>query len=570
MRTPALCLLPLTLALACTADDGVLDAGPVPDAAAPADAGEADAGEADAGEGACPTPGLEDPTVYATELGSARGALEDGVLSFRAIPFAEPPVGALRWRPPVRPSACFGEVFDATTWGPACPQIPQQVGQPFDPDAPIRGDEDCLQLNVFTAEGASPGDDRPVMVFVHGGGNTIGSAVEETGPVKLYDGSALVRAGGVVVVTVQYRLGPLGYLTHPGLDLESADGVSGNYGILDQVAALEWVQRNIASFGGDPSRVTLFGESAGAVNTCVHVASPRSAGLFHRAIVQSGSCNSNPPAADKRAEAEIFVENAECDAAEDAIACLRAQPTEALLRAGVSEISVATGGDADMKWGPNVDGVVLPESPLDAMLGGRHNHVPLIVGHNTDETARDVPQIPSEAAYRQFLTAIGGPMLANRIIALYPPAQYGTPRDALIQALTDARFGCQARLTARAAAIGQPEVPVYRYLFAQPILGSGPAVARFGAFHGAELVFVFDALRRYRDVIEAEGSTIDTMQRLWTDFAADGSLDPADWPRYESDEALLRIESPTSTVTAWRAAECDFFDALVGLDVPPP
>lgn len=509
---------------------------------------EVDSGVVDAGVAGCGADLALTAELALTERGVVRGVVAgDGSTSFRGIPYVKPPVGALRWRAPETDSTCWSGVRDATQWAPVCPQLEQQQGSAFDAGAPIRGEEDCLTLNVFKPTATDGG--LPVMVFIHGGGNTGGSASEEIGAtgVKLYDGNLLAVRGGVVVVTMQYRVGALGYLTLPMLD--DAAGVSGNYGLLDQQAALKWVQRNIANFGGDPSKVLLFGESAGAVNTCMQLASPGSAGLFHRAIIQSGSCTALT-AAEKKSEGAEWLASTSCTDA----ACLRAMTPEQLIRTYNVPVNVGS-RRPPVSWNPNVDGVVLPRNPLEALRDGEGHDVPVIVGHNTDETNLSMPLITTEAEYRAALATLAGPALVDPIIARYPVATYGSPRKALVQVTTDIFFGCQARLSSRAAAHGSTS---YRYLFSR-----APQAAR-GAFHGVELAYVFQRM--------SAGSAADlaveaTMLEEWTRFAKTGA---PSWAATSASEPLFVIDSPTSSVNAWRNAECDFFDSLGGVSIPPP
>jgi para-nitrobenzyl esterase len=407
-----------------------LDAGASDDAGAPLDGGPTDAGIACSGGAGFSA------DVVITERGPVRGSATASGRAFRGIPFVAPPTGALRWRPPVTELACWSGVRDATRFGASCPQIEQEQGTPFDAGAPVTGSEDCLTLNVFTPSGATPDAGLPVLFFIHGGGNTVGSAGSEVAPnVFLYDGTTLAQRQNVVVVTAQYRLGVLGYLNTAALDAESDAGVSGNYGLLDQQAALQWVQRNVRAFGGDPGRVLLFGESAGATNTCMHVGMPGSAGLFHRAIVQSGSCNAAQPVSQRRTEAATWLAGTGCAQATDVNACLRAITPEQLIRA--FPVAVIVGGRrGEVAWGPTADGVVVPRRPIESMLAGTHNQVPIIVGSNLDETQLSMPLITTDQAYRAQVEDLVGPALTNQVLALYPTATWGTPRRALVRAST--------------------------------------------------------------------------------------------------------------------------------------
>jgi para-nitrobenzyl esterase len=541
----------------CGGEDGA-GSGPSEDAAAPSEGGA---------DGPCAAEPTE-PDQRRYERGWVRGVLDDESLSFLGLRYAEPPLGDRRWRPPEPLTGCVDEVVDATTWGPACVQLVQSQREPFSPDNPLEGEEDCLTLNLFMPAAAGPDARLPVLVFIHGGGNTIGSAGARGGNGdRIYDGRSLALRGPAVVVTLQYRLGPFGYLVHPALDAESPRGASGNYGLLDQLAALEWVQRNIAGFGGDPDRVLLFGESAGAVNTCIHVASPRSAGTFSRALMQSGACTSPRPLDQKRSEGEAFVAETPCAAStEDPAGCLRGLDAETVIRAGAAPITVGPSLPPPFEWGPVIDGWLIPERPLEALAAGRMNSVPIVVGANTEETSLSVGAVPDEAAYRQRLEALVGPTVTDAILERYPVERYGTPRDALVQAFTDASFGCAARWTARAAA---PHVPVYRYLFAQSLEGSS-AQAALGAFHGVELGFVFGSVGGGTRALTAdERATVDQMQRQWLAFARDGRPE-AVWPRYGPAEPLLELDATPEVIEGWRNDECDFWDGLLGIRLDPP
>ena len=240
------------------------------------------------------------------------------------------------------------------------------------------------------------------MVFIHGGGNAIGSAQAEVEPGRLlYDGAALAETTGNVVVTLQYRLGPLGWLVHPALDAEAPDSRSGNYALEDLIAALKWVQRDIAAFGGDKDRVMIFGESAGGLNVCALLASPAAAGLFTSALIESGGC-----VADARSAAlttgTTLADNVGCSTASDVPACLRSKTPAQLLAALPPVVSVA---GSQPPYQPNVDGTLLPTAPLDAIRNGQHNRVPVVIGTNADETGREVPLTFSEEDYQAFLAS---------------------------------------------------------------------------------------------------------------------------------------------------------------------
>ncbi len=508
------------------------------------------------------------PDVAFTERGPVRGLLNaDGTRSFLGLPYAKPPLGALRWRPPVAETACWPAVREATQWTAKCPQLEQVAGTVFDAGAPVEGDEDCLTLNVFTPPGGVDGG-APVMVFIHGGGNTGGSAGEMTGAndVRLYDGATLALRSNAVVVTMQYRLGALGYLALSALDAESDAAVSGNYGILDQQLALQWVQRNAAHFGGDASRVMLFGESAGAVNTCMHLVAPASKGLFHRAVIESGSCAALPLST-KRSEGTKWLTGTPCGAAADVMACLRGLTPEQLIRAFPVPVNVGS-RRPEVSWNPNVDGVVLPMDPLEALRTGKGAGVPVIIGSNSEETNLSMPTVTTEAEYRAVVVQLVGPTLADQVLQKYPVATYGTPSKALVQVTTDAFFGCQARMASRAAVLGAPSVPVFRYLFSR-----APVPVR-GAFHGVELPYVFQQLSALSPATPAgDLATEASVLGYWSRFAAAG--DPngpgaLTWSRVDSVEPIQRLDATVSALSAWRNTECDFWDAIAGVSIPAP
>ncbi|MCY4505398.1 MAG: carboxylesterase family protein, partial [Acidobacteria bacterium] len=326
------------------------------------------------GGAAAPAAGQDAGAVVTVETGRLAGApspLGGEVMVYRGVPFAAPPVGELRWRPPEPPAAWEG-VRDATEAAPACMQNPLPAAAQTFYDAGVdRMDEDCLYLNVWTAAGL---DDRvPVLVWIHGGGLSIGNGADIT-----YDGTRLAQRG-VVLVTINYRLGAFGYLAHPLLSAESGHGASGNYGLLDQIAALGWVQRNIAAFGGDPSRVTIFGESAGSWSVNQLMATPLARGLFHAAIGESGggfgSRGGAAPRAEIEAAGERFVEALLGDGAAPSLEAMRAASADAVQ--GVAPDLVRSTA--------NVDGWVFPDTIYDIFAAGRQHDVPVIVGSNADE-----------------------------------------------------------------------------------------------------------------------------------------------------------------------------------------
>ena len=509
-------LLLTTLAGACGGDDPGDDDAPV-DAAAVCTARAGDSAER-----------------VGTTSGVVHGARDGATWAYRAIPYAAPPIGALRFTAPA-PATCASAELDATQLGPLCPQLDEDDG--------FLGVEDCLQLNVW-APAASSATPRPVMVWIHGGGNAAGSAVK-----TIYDGRRLAEAGDVIVVTLNYRLAQLGFLADGAL--ATAAGSVGNYGTLDQIAALGWVRDNIAAFGGDPGNVMAFGESAGGRNVCTLLATPGSAGLFHRALIESGSCKFVDTVAQGQAVADDVVAALGCEVAADRVACLRAADVEAVIRAGAQPVGVLEGAT----FGPVLDGVVLAEQPEAAIRGGRHHAMPIAIGANADETAREAPPTLTEAQYQTLVRAQYG-ALAEQVLARYPPEP--TPRAAFVQLTTDSRFVCPTRQIARHLDAAQTQ-PVYRYFFSY-------RASALGAVHGIEIPFVFDTFdqvlidgRPYVPTAAATRLSM-AMQGYWTRFARTG--DPGGtpaWPVQGAGDPVIVLDDPVSTATAVREARCDFW-----------
>lgn len=510
------------------------------------------------------------PGLVATDRGYAIGVQDYGVWSWRGIPYAAPPVGDLRWRAP-EPAECWGGAPRFDTFGPKCPQL--SITGPNSTEA--IGDEDCLTVNVWSPVEGNDGDARPVMVFIHGGANIVGSSSEPLLGQEgryIYDGRHLAARGDAVVVTFNYRLGMLGFLSTPELDVESGRGASGNYGLMDQVAALRWVQTNISAFGGDPGRVMVFGESAGALNTCMMVATPLAEGLFHSALMQSGGCPDTPKAAIQATSSEA-AELAGCGDVEGQAACLRAVNALDLVEAAPGNVGVGPSANtSDLSWGPNTDGYVLPQGPLDMIASGAHNDVPLVVGSNADEMASPALNrvtIEDEAQYISTVELVGaafGDDAPDRILEVYPASDYPTPNDAWVQVLTDAWFTCSARSIARTVADAQ-QAPVYRYFYThRPQTRDGEGRAT----HGIELLYVFRTLEDipfyYPPATDAR--VADTLMDAWLSFAATGSpkTDATDWPEYDraTDPVQILSDPPEATQDV-RGVKCDLWDDLLGL-----
>jgi para-nitrobenzyl esterase len=477
----------------------------------------------------------------ATAHGVVVGRVRDGVREFLGIPYAAPPVGALRWRAPA-PAAAWTAPHDATRRGPACPQPTEG----FHRDT----SEDCLNLNVWVPDGAL--GKRPVLVWIHGGAFYQGSGGDE-----LYDGADLARRTRMIVVTINYRLGALGFLSQRGLAKEQGRDVLPAVGLLDQRAALQWVQRNIAAFGGDPANVTLNGESAGAWSECAQLTMPGSRGLFARAIVQSGACSDALyfTADTANAQGDELAEKVGCTG-DDVAACLRGKSADELVaalpfRRGLLLLP-------GVWWGPIVDGVELPRMPLASIGAGDFARVPLMIGTARDEgtlhtIAYDAVS-PDELAW--FVRTTFGDRAVAPVVARYGRP---TPKAALTEIVTDGIFRCNTRRIARL--IAERGVPVYLYEWTHSLDGP-PWVHSLGPTHGILLFFLFGVTTEGIGPSKAEEPLVDLVGELWANFARTGNPGHG-WPRYtaERDEHFT-IDLPPSVGAALDREACDFWDAL--------
>jgi para-nitrobenzyl esterase len=416
--------------------------------------------------------------------------------------------------------------------------------------------EDCLYLNVWTA--AERADEkRPVMVWIHGGALTRGA-----GSLPIYDGASLARQG-VVLVTVNYRLGPFGYLSHPQLSKESPEGSSGNYGVLDQIAALRWVQRNIAAFGGDPSRVTIFGESAGSWSVCSLLATPLAKGLFHGAIGQSGGCFGPMPALQEErfgqppaeARGEQLAKLLGCDQAADPLAAMRDKTADELLAAVAEE-------PAGTRTSACVDGWVFPEEIADIFAAGRQAPVPVIVGSNADEgTSLFAGALPAtQDAFVQATQHKFGD-LADAFLKAYPVASDSDVRDAFLHSLRDEWFTWQMRTWARHTQQVGHKAYVYYFTHVPP----RPDREKLGAYHAAEIPYVFDNLHLVPwDLSARDNDLAKAISGAWVRFATTGNPNRGEhptWPTYEpSAERYLEFGDTVRPGEHLLKVECDFYD----------
>jgi para-nitrobenzyl esterase len=428
---------------------------------------------------------------------------------FKGIPFAQPPVGVLRWREPMPLKAWTG-TRDAGAFSPPC----MQSGA---------SSEDCLYLNVWTPEWPAKSR-KAVMVWFHGGGNFAGAASD-----PLFDGESLAKQG-VLLVTAQYRMGVFGFFAHPELTRESPHHASGNYGLLDQIAALRWVRANIAKFGGDPANVTIFGESAGSLDVNVLMASPLSRGLFRRVIGESGPVVNPPPLADAEKKGEDLAQKLTKPDL-PGVKGLRALPAADLQKATGQGLSFL-----GPELGVVVDGWVFPESPMKVFAAGKELRVDLLLGSNARELQR--PFFPMSGTLTQAITEQYGP-LAGRALAAYglqdgkeppPDPLFGT---AMAQWATDSQFRCGtvAELVWHTAA----GIPGYQFQFSRAAPGREAA----GAAHGTEVPYVFGTLGRAANAPKYDATDQQVsaaMRTYWTNFAKTGDPNGGGmtrWPKFD-------------------------------------
>jgi para-nitrobenzyl esterase len=507
----------------------------------------------------------------AGSAGAAQVRVESGLLegtpgsashgpAYKGIPFAAPPVGDLRWKPP-QPVAPWQGVRKATEFGPRCTQG-RVFGDMVFRDEPS---EDCLYLNVWTP--AAPSSKAlPVMVWIHGGGFVAGSASEPR-----QDGERLAGKG-VVVVGINYRLGVFGFFAHPELTRESSQRASGNYGLLDQVAALQWVKKNIAAFGGDPANVTIFGESAGSFAVSALMASPLAQGLFQRAIGESGAfftAGEGTLAPKALAASEQVGQKFATSLGAESLAALRAKSADDLLK--------ATMAGQPMRFGPNVDGYMLRETAYATFAAGKQSHVPLLAGWNADEIRSSVTLNKAKPTAKSFTeqtrTRFGDS--ADAVLKVYPAASDAEALESAASLASDMFIGYATWkwIEMHAATGGSP---VFRYSFDRVIpvpadhkAGGVPATAKdIGARHAGEIEYVFGALASSPDVPwePVDHKLSDLMMSYWTNFARSG--DPngpgvPQWPRYEkkTGHPVLHLADTTQAGPDAQRARYEALDA---------
>lgn len=491
-----------------------------------------------------------DPTIVATGTGTIQGAINGGIRAFRGIPYAAPPVGALRWKPPQAHARWTG-VRQATQFGSSCPQSLGPFGVPST-------NEDCLFLNVYTPANATPGSKLPVMFWIHGGSLISGEGTD-------YDPTALVKHG-VIVVTINYRLGLLGFLAHPALSAESPTHDSGDYGLMDQQFALGWVKRNISHFGGNPSNVTIFGESAGGLSVRSELVSPSGKGLFQRAIIESGAYTETVPTlAQAEATGEALAAKMGCT--DQTAACLRALPVTTLLSA-----------ETAITQFPNISSF-LPEQYSTAFKTGDFNHVPVLSGSNHDEWMLFVDLLNSQLGspvtasnyQQQIATGLELPSIsaAAPIAAEYPVGSYATPYNALGAVGTDAIFACNARQDVQNLS---QFTPTYQYEFNDPNppfpFPIPPVPYSLGDYHASEIQYIFPTGSSQLSAGQAKLAS--EMETYWTNFAKHGNPNGAgvpSWPAYTAatDEAQSLTEPAPAPESGFAADhKCAFWAPLIG------
>ncbi len=472
--------------------------------------------------------GINDPVKLESGAISGVAGSTPAVRIYKGIPYAAPPVGDLRWKAP-KAAASWTGVKKADTFGTSCMQVPYPDNSPYATENSAKIGEDCLYLNVWTAA-KSAKDKRPVMVWIHGGALTRGS-----GATPNYDGDKLAQKG-VIVVTINYRLGIFGYFAHPELTKESDRNASGNYGFLDQVAALEWVQKNIYKFGGDPKNVTIFGESAGSWSVNVLAASPLTKGLFAKAIGESGG-QFGPLTS--LADAETAGKRA------GTLAELRAKSAAEVMKIQTPTRTI-------------VDGYFLPKDVSAIYAEGKQNDVPLLMGLNNDEGTPFTPASVKADGFKGTAKSRYGDQ-AEEYLKIYPVSTDDDAKKAYAAQARDSIFGWQMRTWARAQAqTGKSKVFMYYFSKVPP----GEWGTKLGAYHASEISYVFDNVK---DPTPADQKLEDVMSSYWVNFATTG--DPngkglPKWPVYDRKmEMAMGLGDKIEGIALPHKEAIDFIDA---------
>jgi len=503
-----------------------------------------------------------------TDKGKVTGVFDEkaGVCSYKGIPYAAPPVGDLRFRSP-REHDPWDTPVEAFAFSPDCPQKPMSLT----PSKTLIGDEDCLYMNIWHAAGAEPGL-KPVMYFLHGGGFTSGA-----GSWDIYDGTRMARYGDVVVVNVNYRLGPLGFLVHPALE---DNGFKGNYGIQDQIFGLKWIRKNIAAFGGDPDNITIFGESAGGMSVAALVVSPETKGLYRRAIIESGPVQYFSKSADYlqeiglKAAAEVG-----CGDPATAAECLRSIDAIELVNDLPASLSLIADYEKSLNYFYEIaiDGKLIPDSPIRMIRRGEFpTDVPLIIGSNTDEasfftsgkkleTADDFLQ-ETEADRERLKKIFNMDLDREKLAKHYDFEEFGGVKPAYNALMRDMGFTCPARQIASEYSAKQPDV--FLYVFAKAPDEKG-ILADWGAFHGSELAFVYGNFQFMGIRFSSKTNNVVSkkMMAYWTAFAHTGK--PAvkglpEWkPFNDANLNYMWLDRDIVLKSGYRKDACDYLDSIL-------
>ena len=482
-----------------------------------------------------------------SSAGFIRGQTNGQVDKFLGLPYAAPPVGDFRWKAPTPPQGWSG-IRDATVMGSECTQLKAGKGGQV-----VSGSEDCLYLNVYRPANTRSRKPLPVLVFIHGGLNHRGSGND-------YDPSEMAASEGIIVVTINYRLNVFGFLALPSLDSEAGSPSSGNYGLLDQQAALRWVHENIRGFGGDPTNVTVGGESAGAIDICANLASPGASGMFNKVIMESTYCPAAPHVEALATSAPVAI-TAGCADVQSAASCLRGKAAADVLEAAAPLNPIVGGGtaipgkDTGFNASPNYGNDVLPMKPADVLTAGQWNWATILIGSNHDEAALFVA--PAIAAKVRLPLSVDGynavvasqyRSFAPAVLNEYHLDQFKSPFMAYADESTDdSPFGCAITQLSQALAVS---APVYRYEFddaGAPIPGgemTGLPAFSLGAYHGSELQYLFKMTRLPGPQTPQQQQLSTQMIQYWGNFIKTGNPNGSglpEWPHYDANK--LRILS---------------------------
>jgi para-nitrobenzyl esterase len=484
------------------------------------------------------------PAPVKVEGGLVQGAIEDEMAVYRGIPFAAPPVGDLRWRAP-QPVEKWGGVKETIKFAPACIQG-IMMGPGGSGPAPS---EDCLYLNIWSPA-KSPGDRVPVFVWIYGGGFAGGAT-----SIPTFSGEKLAKKG-VVLVSIAYRVGQMGFFVHPELSAETKNRVSGNYGLLDMISGLQWIQRNIAAFGGDPNRVTIFGESAGGIAVSMLCASPLAKGLFHGAISESGG-SFGPPRPDplpgenmrRLADAERDGEETLEAAGVASIAEARKLSPEKLSGGGSRDRGGSAtrggGGPPRLSYWPIIDGWVIPDDQYKLYEAKQYNDVPVLIGYNSDEGLSFSPPATPED-YISNVKSRFGPF-ADKLIAAYPPGTGKVAKTAR-DLMRDAAFGWQTWIWARLQSKTGKSKVFYYYFDQHPDYPADSPQAGQGSPHGQEVAYVFQHLNPNQQSAKSDEAISEAMATYWTNFAKSGDPNGPNlpkWPAFSDANPVLMYFAQT-------------------------